>query len=403
MNLYILYEGVNAVANAKVHGGGTFSRWITRAIVDYVDENCLNSIGVHVLWPVGYDPQTAEEKRIYEDARITIDEVSSINGVDFAGDDRLLVPILESATSDFTQFRSEHQDVYMCTVIHGMRGRDLMKWDEYQVYYHKWYKPIPGMKLLSRVRAWRAGRREIAKVRTACEVFDSVYTVSNHSMQLICQYARPNRISYYHQATTIANRTNAEPILPTTDAPYTFLVNSGRPEKNALRALAAFCDYKKRNPDDNLHLYLLGSNDFIEQRVRTLGEVSSETLDRDVTFLGYVSDEELLGFYKSAYFLLYPSRSEGYGLPLLDAMEAGIPAVAGQSTSIPEVLGSAVYYVDPYNTESISRGIEFMSDAENNRTYRERVIESRSFAHERQRLDTRRLVEDILYGTKASF
>lgn len=56
--------------------------------------------------------------------------------------------------------------------------------------------------------------------------------------------------------------------------------------------------------------------------------------------------EKLLTILSQYYFLLHPSKSEGYGLPLLDAMEKGRPVVASFITSVPEVLGTAGYYVN---------------------------------------------------------
>ena len=74
--------------------------------------------------------------------------------------------------------------------------------------------------------------------------------------------------------------------------------------------------------------------------------------------LGFVSDEELVGIYNLATVFVMPSYYEGFGLPIIEAMQSGCPVVTSRNGSIPEVAGEAVYYVDAGNVESIKDGIE---------------------------------------------
>jgi glycosyltransferase involved in cell wall biosynthesis len=60
---------------------------------------------------------------------------------------------------------------------------------------------------------------------------------------------------------------------------------------------------------------------------------------------------------KRASLLIFPSLYEGFGLPPLEAMACGCPVVASNAASLPEVCGSAAYYIDPYRIESISDGM----------------------------------------------
>ena len=66
-----------------------------------------------------------------------------------------------------------------------------------------------------------------------------------------------------------------------------------------------------------------------------------------VTFAGAASDAALLALYRSAIALAYPSRYEGFGLPLLEAMACGTPVIAARTSSIPEVVGDAAVLLDP--------------------------------------------------------
>ena len=66
-----------------------------------------------------------------------------------------------------------------------------------------------------------------------------------------------------------------------------------------------------------------------------------------VVCLGTVTDSQLLTLYRGAAALVYPSRYEGFGLPVLEAMACGTPVIASRAASIPEVLGDAGVLLDP--------------------------------------------------------
>ncbi len=76
-----------------------------------------------------------------------------------------------------------------------------------------------------------------------------------------------------------------------------------------------------------------------------------------VRILGYVSDETLRALYDNARVFCYPSRWEGFGFPALEAMRAGCPVIAADSTSIPEVVGDAALLVAPNDREAWARAI----------------------------------------------
>jgi alpha-1,3-rhamnosyl/mannosyltransferase len=78
--------------------------------------------------------------------------------------------------------------------------------------------------------------------------------------------------------------------------------------------------------------------------------------DRAVT-LGYVSDGALAELYRRCSVFCYPSLGEGFGLPVLEAMAAGAPVVTSSVSSLPEVGGDAVEYVDPTSVSSIAAGL----------------------------------------------
>jgi len=133
---------------------------------------------------------------------------------------------------------------------------------------------------------------------------------------------------------------------------YLLFVGEMRPYKNLERTLEAFAISKLKD----YKLIVCGNKDprffpKIEKRVKEL------SLTEKVFFMGYVPRELLPPLYSEAAALIFPSLYEGFGLPLLEAMACGCPLIVSNAASIPEVCGDASFYVNPYDTESISKGI----------------------------------------------
>lgn len=76
-----------------------------------------------------------------------------------------------------------------------------------------------------------------------------------------------------------------------------------------------------------------------------------------VTELGYVGDDALAALYRGCRLLAFPSRYEGFGLPVLEAMSYGAPVVASNASSVPEAGGEAAYYVPPGDPDALARAI----------------------------------------------
>src|SRR5438876_10857813 len=77
----------------------------------------------------------------------------------------------------------------------------------------------------------------------------------------------------------------------------------------------------------------------------------------DVRFIGHIADEDKPALYSAAAFFVYPSLYEGFGLPPLEAMACGTPAIVSDRASLPEVTGDAALLVDPEDPQALTAAL----------------------------------------------
>ena len=91
---------------------------------------------------------------------------------------------------------------------------------------------------------------------------------------------------------------------------------------------------------------------------------SLDSIPSNVHILGYVNDYELKALYENALGFIFPSLYEGFGLPVLEAMNSGCPVLSSSAASLPEVGGEAALYFDPCDVDSMTTAIRiFLSDS----------------------------------------
>ena len=126
--------------------------------------------------------------------------------------------------------------------------------------------------------------------------------------------------------------------------------------KNHSLLFTAFGMYRFRHPDSPLHLVCSGAlgerRSALQRFVQRLG------LGSWIQLLGYLPEEEFAPVFSSCRALIFPSLYEGFGMPVVEAMEMGKPVLCSQGTSLPEVAGEAALYFDPRKPDSILQAME---------------------------------------------
>lgn len=131
---------------------------------------------------------------------------------------------------------------------------------------------------------------------------------------------------------------------------YFLFIGSLHPRKNVCGLLRAF-DAFRTTVDANIKLLVVGESMFKTGEIELTYE--GMRYKDDVVFTGRLSNEELHQVLGAALALTFVPFFEGFGIPVIEAMNAGVPVICSNTTSLPEVGGNAVLYVDPYSMSQI--------------------------------------------------
>jgi glycosyltransferase involved in cell wall biosynthesis len=188
-----------------------------------------------------------------------------------------------------------------------------------------------------------------------------IITPSEFVKQDVAQYAniKPDKIYVTYEAADPIS-SPAEPVPRLKDKKFIMYVGRPLPHKNLERLVSAFELLKKKHPD--LMMVLAGKMDVNFRRIEA--RVSQRRMADSIVFTDFVSEVELKWLYMNTAAYVFPSLSEGFGLPGLEAMMHGAPVVSSNATCLPEIYGSAAHYFNPGSTFDMASKIsEVLSSA----------------------------------------
>lgn len=162
---------------------------------------------------------------------------------------------------------------------------------------------------------------------------------------------RDKIIVTYEAADAIAAR--PKPLKQLVGRQFLLYVGRPNPHKNLERLIEAFASLKPRYP--NLVLVMAGRKDANYQRVEDEAYVKGV---KNLYFPGFVTEAQLRWLYEHCEAYLFPSLSEGFGLPGLEAMRHDAPVISSNATCLPEIYGDAARYFDPLDAGAIAGAID---------------------------------------------
>jgi glycosyltransferase involved in cell wall biosynthesis len=251
----------------------------------------------------------------------------------------------------------------------ALRGGDIDAFLSTNSYLTAWFLRVPAVVMVYDLVAFqpgaaaqrRAARIERATIRLGLRRARSVVCISEATRRdLVQRYphvaVKATVVELAADPLFAAERTRAD-----TDAvrqrlgltePFVLSVGTLEPRKNLRRTLEALsrlpADLRARH-----RLAIVGPQGWERDDV-----VRRAAADERVALLGFVPDDDLAALYQSCELFLYPSVYEGFGLPVLEAMSAGAACVTSDRSSLPEVGGDAVVYVDPTDVGAIAGAVE---------------------------------------------
>lgn len=150
---------------------------------------------------------------------------------------------------------------------------------------------------------------------------------------------------------------SAEPIKYLTGKVFIMYVGRPQPHKNLGRLVEAFEILQKKYPE--LHLVLAGKKDVLYERYQQ--DIKARGI-QNIYFTDFVTEGQLRWLYENTTAYVFPSLSEGFGLPGLEAMAHGAPVASSNYTCLPEIYGDAALYFDPTDVVDMADKISQVID-----------------------------------------
>lgn len=141
--------------------------------------------------------------------------------------------------------------------------------------------------------------------------------------------------------------------------PYIFFIGRIEAKKNIKNLVKAFGKLKQ-DPNIKEKLVLAGRSGYQYEEIKKEIEALPDKIKRDVVELGYVADDQVGELTRHASVFAFPSRFEGFGMPLIETMACGVPIVASNTTSIPEIVGDAGLLCGPDETDEMAKNLSIV-------------------------------------------
>lgn len=188
---------------------------------------------------------------------------------------------------------------------------------------------------------------------------------------LAAYHAEPGRVRVIHEAAALSTVTSGSAENAARRArfglgqPYALFIGTLQPRKNLLRIAQAYARLRAAGHRD-FDLVLAGAPGWKSEPL--LAAIAALDLDDSIHLPGYLPAADAASLLRGALLFCYPSLFEGFGLPVLEAQQAGVAVLTSNNSSLPEVAGDAALLVDPTDVDAIAAAMLRLSRDEALRT-----------------------------------
>ncbi|MEQ8364220.1 MAG: glycosyltransferase family 1 protein [Cyclobacteriaceae bacterium] len=198
------------------------------------------------------------------------------------------------------------------------------------------------------------------KITNACKTADKIIAISNQTSSDLQHYLKvpKERITVIYQGCNTVFKTKAsdeeiEKVRAKYNLPDQFVLTVGtlEPRKNSLLLLKAVAQTKERIP-----VVLIGKSTSYQKQLNKL--IEEENLNDRVHFIHHADFDDLPKIYQAAKIFVYPSRFEGFGIPIVEAIASGVPVIAARGSCLEEAGGPSSIYVDPDKDKELASAID---------------------------------------------
>jgi glycosyltransferase involved in cell wall biosynthesis len=136
---------------------------------------------------------------------------------------------------------------------------------------------------------------------------------------------------------------------------YILYLGTLEPRKNIVRIIESYSKLKTQI-NEQIYLVIAGKKGWMYEEI--FKKVESLGLENDVIFTGYVDEIDKHLLYKMSEVFVFPSLYEGFGMPVLEAMAAGVPVITSNTSALPEVVGDAGILINPNDVEELANAMK---------------------------------------------
>ena len=385
MNIYIDHTTVEELEReiGAYTGAGNYTKDMILTLTEH-------GANFKLLVKEGFVPQKKYERELMSDESVLV-RTKDITELGYAKGDLLLLPAVTGRIlAKAYRIRKKNKDLKIYAVLHD-RQHNIRRFDPMDRFFEEGiYRFAPVL----------YARYVIKKMAYNClypkwiGAIDKVFTVSNDTLQAL-SHKNLKWITYFYQSSSIGD--GVPEIIPGADVlgDYILFVSGARPEKNLGRGLLAFREFCD-STDTALRLCVTGIGREKLYEIAGRLRLPHSFMDERVVSYDYVKTGQLAYLYQNCRYLLFLSKGEGFGLPVLEAVLFGKTVLCSRESAVPEVAGSILYYVDAFDVSSIRDGMLYLKD-ERNLLYRTGLAEKKKKIIEEQiELDKEILVREIV-------